>query len=67
MTTKIPDNEQYRLTQAEQRYIERLRQLQSKAATSTTPQLLTVIATRSTLAYFDGKPSGKDSSENDRD
>ena len=53
-------NDELKLSQTETKYVERLRQLQRVAESSSVPQVLTVFVERSTIAFFDGKPSGKE-------
>lgn len=60
------NKDEYPLTQGEQRYVERLRQLQSTAVASAMPQVLTVVVTNSTLSFFDGKPAGTSKNEDKR-
>lgn len=56
-------SDELKLSQSEEKYVERLRQLQSTAKASAKPQVLTVVVTTSTLSFFDGKPSGTGANE----
>jgi hypothetical protein len=57
-------SDKYPLTQNEERFVAKLRELQSTAADSKKPRVLTVFVTDDTFSFFDGTPSG--ASKNDR-
>ena len=56
-------NQDYHLTQAEQRYLARLRQMQAAANRNNRPVCLTVFISGRTVSFFDGNPSGKEGNE----